>query len=85
MPLKPKHLKREVKKGGNVLCESPTQSLLTADFLCAHERIDRHGDGAVYVLRSAVFRETHLAEGLADADDGFEVADLVIVNYPMLQ
>jgi hypothetical protein len=44
--------------------------------LAADEALDRHGNGAINVLRGAVLGEAHPAEGLADADDRFEVADL---------
>ena len=60
----------------DVLGKRPRERLLAADLLPAHERVDRDGDGAVDVLRGAVFRQAHLAKGLADAHDGFEVADL---------
>ena len=71
--------KRE-KKGNNILCKRPRERLLTADLLPADERVDRDGDGAVDVLRGAVFGQAHLAKGLADAHDGFEVADLAGFN-----
>ena len=64
------------KKKENILRKRPREGLLTADLLPADEGIDRDGDGAVDVLRGAVFRQAHLAKGFADAHDGFEVADL---------
>ena len=64
------------KKKQYILCKRPRERLLTADLLPADERVDRHGDGAVDVLRGAVLGQAHLAKGFADAHDGFEVADL---------
>ncbi len=62
----------------HILGKSPGERLLATDFLRPDKTVDRHGNGAVDVLRSAIFREPHLAEGLADAHYSFEVADLVI-------
>lgn len=61
---------------GNILCKSPCEGLLAADFLRPDKTIDRDGNGPVNVLRGAVLGETHLAKGFADSHDGFEVADL---------
>ena len=72
---KEKEEEREEKRK-NILRKRPRERLLTADLLPADERVDRDGDGAVDVLRGAVFGQAHLAKGLADAHDGFEVADL---------
>ncbi|KAJ6443533.1 hypothetical protein O9K51_04712 [Purpureocillium lavendulum] len=47
-----------------------------AHLLAADEAVDRHGNGPVNVLRRAVLGKAHPAKGLADADDGLEVADL---------
>jgi len=40
------------------------------------EAVDRDGDGAVNVLGGAVLGQPHAAEGLADADDGFQMTNL---------
>ena len=64
------------KRGGDILSERSRQCFLTADFLPADEGIHGDGDGAVDILRGAVFGEAHFAEGFADAHYGFEVADL---------
>jgi transposase len=48
--------------------------------LAADKTLDRDGNGAVNVLRRAVLGQAHAGEGLADADDGFEVADLITKN-----
>ena len=68
--------RRKEKKRKYILGKRPRERLLAADLLPADEGVDRDGDGAVDVLRRAVFRQAHLAKGLADAHDGFEVADL---------
>lgn len=57
--------------GESILSKSSRQRLLAADLLPTNERVHRHCNGAVDVLRSAVFRKTHLAECLADTHDGF--------------
>lgn len=62
--------------GGNILCKSPREGLLAADFLRPDKAVDRDGDGPVHVLRGTVLGEPHLAKGFADPHDGFEVADL---------
>lgn len=62
--------------GGNILCKSPREGLLAADFLRPDKAVDRDGDGPVHVLRGTVLGEPHLAKGFADSHDGFEVADL---------
>jgi len=70
---------RKKKKGERreyILCKSPRQRLFTADLLSADEGVDCDCDGAIDILRGAVFREAHFAEGFADAHDGFQVADL---------
>lgn len=59
------------KEERSILSKRPRQRLLTADLLPADERINRDRDGAVDVLRSAVFGQTHFAESFADAHDGF--------------
>lgn len=59
-----------------VLSKRPRQRLLTADLLPADKRIHGHCDSAVDVLRSAVLRQTHLAESFADTHDGFQMTDL---------
>ena len=68
--------RRKEKKRKYILGKRPRERLLAADLLPADEGVDRDGDGAVDVLRRAVFRQAHLAKGLADAHDGFEGADL---------
>lgn len=57
--------------GGAILSESSCQCLLAADLLPADEGVHRDCDGAVDVLRGAVFGQAHFAEGFADAHDGF--------------
>jgi len=64
------------RAGEDILGKRPRQRLLAADLLRAHKTIDRDRDRAVHVLRGAVFGQAHFAKGLADAHDGFEVADL---------
>lgn len=61
---------------GNILCKSPREGLLTADFLRPDKAVDRDGDGPVHVLRGTVLGEPHFAKGFADPHDGFKVADL---------
>ena len=73
-----KRVSERIYQGGSILSKGPRQRLLTADLLPADERIDRHGDSAVDVLRSAVFGQTHLAEGFADAHDGFQMTHLTV-------
>ena len=60
----------------DILSKRPRQSLLTADLLRADKGIHRHRDSAVNILRSAVLRQTHLAESFADTHDGFQMTDL---------
>ena len=63
--LEAKMTNREKKrKGGRnyILGKRPREGLLAAHFLRADKTVDRHGDGAVDILRGAVFREAHLAE-----------------------
>lgn len=64
------------RAGEGVLGKGAGEGFLAADLLAADEALDGDGDGAVDVLRGAVLGETHAAEGLADADDGFEMTDL---------
>lgn len=67
---------KTARGGGNILCKSPREGLLAADFLRPDKAVDRDGDGPVHVLRGTVLGEPHLAKGFADSHDGFEVADL---------
>lgn len=60
----------------DILGKRPRQSLLAADLLSTNKRIHRHCDSAVDILRSAVLRQTHFAESLADTHDGFQMTDL---------
>ena len=59
-----------------VLGESPRQRLLAADLLAAYKTLYRDGDGPVDILRATELLQPHAAEGLGDADDGLQVADL---------
>ena len=61
-----------------VLGKRAGQSLLAADLLAADEALDRDGDGAVNVLGAAVVGEAHAAKSFANADDGLEVANLLV-------
>ena len=75
LPASPPNYIKEIIK--YILSKRPGQRFLTADLLRAHEALNRDGDGAIHVLRGAVVGKAHLAEGLGNADDCFEVTDLV--------
>lgn len=63
-----------------VLRKRPSERLLRADLLAPHEAVNRHLNRPLRVLRRAVLRQPHAAEGLADTDHGLEVADLADVS-----
>ena len=68
------HRARPTKR---ILRKRPRKRLLTADLLTAHETVHGNGDGAIDVSAAAVLAQPHLGERLADAEDGFEMADLL--------
>lgn len=61
-----------------VLRECASQGLLAANLLAANEALDGDGDGTVDVVGRDVVCQSHAAEALADADDGFQVTNLDI-------
>ena len=60
----------------NILSKCSRQRFLTAHFLPTNEAVHRDCNSTVNILRGAVFRKTHLAEGFADTHDGFEMTNL---------
>ena len=70
------HRNCTTRKSEDILRESSSQRPLAADFLAADETVHRHRNGTIDILRSAVFRKPHFAEGFADTHDGFEMANL---------
>lgn len=60
----------------DILGKSTRKSLLAADFLATDKRVNRHRNGAVDVLRRAVFGQPHLAESFRNTHNGFKVTDL---------
>ena len=63
-----------------ILCKRARERPLARHLLRADKGIDGDGDGAVNVLRGAVLAQAHARKGFADADDGFQVADLRAVS-----
>ena len=75
-PSLPVAIPHSTRPGERVLGKSTGECLLTADLLAADKAVDGNGDGAVDVAAVAILAQSHLREGLADSEDGFEVANL---------
>jgi len=63
-----------------ILCKSPCESLLAADLLASYKGIYSDGDGLVDVLGRTEIRKSHLAKGLCDPHDCFQMTNLVEVS-----
>ena len=61
----------------DVLGKGTGEGLLAADLLAAHEALDRDGNSPVDVLLRTVLGQSHTAECLTNADDGFEMSNLI--------
>ena len=60
----------------SIFRERPRKRLLAADFLAPDKAVHSDGNGAVDIAAATVFAQTHFSEGLAYAEDRFEMADL---------
>lgn len=68
--------KEYTSRGKNILGKCTRKCLLAADLLAADERVNRHRNGTVNILRRAEVGQTHPAERLRNTHNGFKMTDL---------
>jgi hypothetical protein len=61
-----------------ILCKRPSERLFAADLLTTDKAVNGDGNGAIDIRAAAVFAQSHFGKGFRDAEDGFQMTDLIL-------